>query len=47
VVCTPHTLGLSQRARERIFRDVAQAILAVFRGERPRAVANPDVYAAR
>ena len=44
VLVTPHTLGLSRRARERIFRDVADGILAVFRGERPRAVANPEVY---
>ena len=47
VLYTPHALGLSQRARERIFRDVAEAILAIFRGERPAAVANPDVYAER
>jgi glyoxylate reductase len=44
VLLTPHALGLSRRARERIFQEVAEGILAVFGGERPRAVANPGVY---
>jgi phosphoglycerate dehydrogenase-like enzyme len=44
VLCSPHALGLSRRARERIFREVAEGILAVFRGDRPRAVANPEIY---
>jgi len=44
VLLTPHTLGLSRRARERIFREVADGIAAVFRGERPRAIANPGLY---
>jgi phosphoglycerate dehydrogenase-like enzyme len=44
VLLTPHALGLSRRARERIYREVAEGVLAVFRGDRPRAVANPEVY---
>ncbi len=44
VLVTPHALGLSRRARERIFREVAHGILAVLQGERPRAVANPELY---
>lgn len=44
VLLSPHALGLSRRAKERIFRDVAEGIAAVLRGERPAAVANPEVY---
>ncbi len=44
VLLTPHTLGLSRRARERIFREAAEGILAVLGGRRPRAVANPELY---
>jgi phosphoglycerate dehydrogenase-like enzyme len=44
VLVTPHALGLSRRARAQIFRAVADGIAAVLRGERPAAVANPEVY---
>lgn len=45
VLVSPHALGTSERANERIFRDVAEGIAAVLRGGRPAAVANPEIYA--
>jgi phosphoglycerate dehydrogenase-like enzyme len=44
VLVTPHALGLSRRARAQIFRAVSEGVAAVLRGERPAAVANPEVY---
>lgn len=44
VLVSPHALGTSVRANERIFREVAEGIAAVLRGERPAAVANPEIY---
>jgi D-3-phosphoglycerate dehydrogenase len=44
VLVSPHALGMSRRARERIFREVAAGIAAVLRGERPATVANPELY---
>ena len=44
VVLTPHALGLTRRSRERIFREMSEAMAAVLRGERAPAVANPAVY---
>ena len=44
VLLSPHALGMSRRAKERIFREVAEGIAAVLRGERPAHVANPEVY---
>jgi phosphoglycerate dehydrogenase-like enzyme len=45
VLLSPHALGLSGRARRQIFAEVAEGIAAVLRGDRPAAVANPEVYA--
>jgi D-3-phosphoglycerate dehydrogenase len=44
VLLSPHALGLSRRARRQLFTEVAEGIAAVLRGERPRAVANPQIY---
>lgn len=44
VLLSPHALGLSRQARRRLFTDVAEGIAAVLRGERPAAVANPEIY---
>lgn len=44
VLLSPHALGMSRRAKERIFREMAESIVAVLGGKRPRAVANPEVY---
>ncbi|HEV8685871.1 MAG TPA: NAD(P)-dependent oxidoreductase [Gaiellaceae bacterium] len=36
VVVTPHALGMTRRARERIFREMAEAMAAVLHGKEPR-----------
>jgi D-3-phosphoglycerate dehydrogenase / 2-oxoglutarate reductase len=45
VLLSPHALGLSRQARHQLFTEVAEGIAAVLRGDRPRAVANPEIYA--
>jgi phosphoglycerate dehydrogenase-like enzyme len=35
VIVTPHALGMTQRSRERIFREMAEGVAAVLRGEEP------------
>ena len=42
-VCTPHTLGVSQLAMERIFRTMATGMVAVLEGKRPEYCVNPEV----
>lgn len=44
VLVSPHALGLSRSAKAATARAVAEGILAVLRGERPTAVANPEIY---
>ena len=44
VLLSPHALGLSRQARRQLFAEVAEGIAAVLRGERPRVVANPEIY---
>ena len=44
VLLSPHALGLSRLSKERIFREMAEGMAAVLRGERPPAVANPEIY---
>jgi phosphoglycerate dehydrogenase-like enzyme len=44
VVVTPHALGMTRRSREQIFRAMAEGVAAALRGERPEAVANPEIY---
>jgi D-3-phosphoglycerate dehydrogenase len=44
VVCTPHVAGVSEEADRAIAMDVASDMLRVLRGERPRALGNPDVW---
>jgi D-3-phosphoglycerate dehydrogenase len=45
VLLSPHALGLSRQSRRQLFTEVAEGIAAVLRGERPRVVANPEIYA--
>lgn len=45
VLLSPHALGLSRQARGRLFAEMAEGVAAVLRGERPPAVANPEIYA--
>jgi D-3-phosphoglycerate dehydrogenase / 2-oxoglutarate reductase len=44
VLLSPHALGLSRQARTRLFTEMAEGVAAVLRGERPHAVANPEIY---
>jgi D-3-phosphoglycerate dehydrogenase / 2-oxoglutarate reductase len=44
VVVTPHALGMTRRSRELIARTMAEGVAAALRGERPEAVANPEIY---
>lgn len=39
VIVTPHALGTTRRSRERIFREMAEGVAAVLRGEHPANVA--------
>jgi phosphoglycerate dehydrogenase-like enzyme len=45
VLCSPHALWRTPRALEATFRELAEGVLAALRGERPAAVANPELYA--
>jgi len=44
VLCTPHALWRTPRALEGIFREMGEGVLAALRGDRPAAVANPELY---
>jgi D-3-phosphoglycerate dehydrogenase len=47
VICTPHVMGLSQRAAQATFAVVSQGMAAVLAGKVPENVVNPEVFAAR
>jgi D-3-phosphoglycerate dehydrogenase len=44
VVFTPHVFGLSRRAWQKTFEELADGLVAVLCGRRPQAVANPALY---
>jgi D-3-phosphoglycerate dehydrogenase len=44
LVCAPHMLGVSRLAMERIYRSMANDMVAVLRGERPKFCVNPEVF---
>ncbi|MBI4609990.1 MAG: hydroxyacid dehydrogenase [Candidatus Rokubacteria bacterium] len=44
VVCTPHVAGVSETANRNIAVGVASEILRVLRGEKPKALGNPDLW---
>lgn len=44
VLVSPHALGLTRQARRLLFTEMAEGVAAVLRGERPRSVANPEIY---
>jgi D-3-phosphoglycerate dehydrogenase len=46
VICTPHSVGLTQRWNEEVFRSLADGVAAVLRGRRPPNVLNPEALAA-
>jgi D-3-phosphoglycerate dehydrogenase len=45
VLCSPHALWRTPHAVDGIFREMSEGVLAALRGERPAAVANPELYA--
>ena len=42
VICTPHTVGLTQRWNEEVFRSLAAGVTAVLNGGHPPNVLNPE-----
>jgi len=47
VVLTPHVASFTHEGRQRMGLTVVEDILRVLRGERPRYLANPEVWAGR
>lgn len=44
-ILSPHAASHTEEALKRMAVAIAEDVLAVLRGERPRHVANPEVYA--
>ena len=42
VMCTPHTVGLTRRWNEEVFRTLADGVQSVLAGGRPSNLLNPD-----
>jgi phosphoglycerate dehydrogenase-like enzyme len=42
VICTPHSVGLTHRWNEQVFRSLAQGVQSVLAGERPPNLLNPE-----
>jgi D-3-phosphoglycerate dehydrogenase len=47
VICTPHTVGLTQRWNEEVFRSLARGVEGVLAGRRPANLLNPDALVER
>ncbi|MGC2172892.1 MAG: hydroxyacid dehydrogenase [Candidatus Sulfotelmatobacter sp.] len=47
VICTPHVMGLSQRAAHATFAAVSKGMAAVLTGKIPDNVVNPEVFGVR
>jgi D-isomer specific 2-hydroxyacid dehydrogenase, NAD binding domain len=47
VICTPHTVGLTRRWNEQVFRLLASGAACVLAGERPDNLLNPDAMAVK
>jgi D-3-phosphoglycerate dehydrogenase / 2-oxoglutarate reductase len=43
VICTPHSIGLTRRWNEEVFRALASGVQRVLAGERPPNLLNPEV----
>jgi D-3-phosphoglycerate dehydrogenase len=43
-ICTPHVVGVSELAMQRIFESMATDMVAVLEGRRPKYCANPEVF---
>jgi phosphoglycerate dehydrogenase-like enzyme len=46
VICTPHTVGLTQRWNEQVFRSLALDVERVLAGGLPRHLLNPEALSA-
>jgi D-3-phosphoglycerate dehydrogenase / 2-oxoglutarate reductase len=46
VICTPHTVGLTRRWNDEVFRSLARGVERVLAGQRPRNLLNPDALSA-
>jgi D-3-phosphoglycerate dehydrogenase / 2-oxoglutarate reductase len=46
VICTPHTVGLTQRWNEEVFRSLAHGVERVLAGQRPVNLLNPEAISA-
>jgi phosphoglycerate dehydrogenase-like enzyme len=42
VICTPHTVGLTQRWNEQVFQSLATGVQSVLAGKRPPNLLNPE-----
>ena len=43
-ITAPHSLAMTTRAMFRSFKSMAEDMVAVFEGKKPRFVANPEIY---
>lgn len=46
VIASPHTAGVTHEARHRLARMAAEQLIAIFRGERPERLINPQAWPA-
>jgi D-3-phosphoglycerate dehydrogenase / 2-oxoglutarate reductase len=46
VICTPHTVGLTERWNEDVFRSLARGVEGVLLGQRPGNLLNPEAISA-
>jgi len=44
VIASPHTAGVTHQARHRLAEMAAEQLIAIFRGERPQRLINPEVW---
>ncbi len=46
VIASPHTAGVTHEARHRLARMAAEQLIAIFQGEKPERLVNPQVWPA-
>lgn len=44
VIASPHTAGVTHEARHRVARMAAEQLIAIFAGQRPERLVNPDAW---
>jgi hypothetical protein len=47
VICTPHTVGLTERWNEEVFQSLAHGVEGVLAGQRPENLLNPEALLER